>query len=1446
MIKIKKIVTKGFASLAALTMLNIGIAPAAYAHPAWDYDPEHPCAQYGEYNVEKPETWRQGSGKDHGGPNFLNEPYNRRVPKPCDDMFETNKDGSKRRSNFQDAGCGTHTWANLMLKTGMAQKGYAAFDAGHYFSCPEYSSESPITGDWTGGWRKGGSDSKHSYCAGPSQYNGTYAKYITKIKNFGAPYAWNDINGKNDVDTEIYKDYTDDPRQYPSYLSFRGWVRHEKDDDLANNNDLYFKESDEIDYDTVPEITSENLDKKYPTDAQARRINKIMVQHIADDINAGYFCTLSVRWKGTNTSGEQIADGAHIICVDHVDHFSDGSPRLVLLDSGGGYKYFDDLIEYWRSGDEGPDSVIAYIYEYYRMKAAGINSDEAVNFWDNGDDDEADANYNYVMAHKKKRRITSDDYIRLLDEDMPVDSADKITDDPTPGWAFQDGTPASKTSPGIISYSYKSLAPGIKYRLNASLPHGTEKKVPGTGRPGIWDPETKKIKTPAEPMIVEYGYDEIPIEDSYQIDLDRQPGKEHEHVSFNGEIGLYDPHKGSSPADRVVVPMKPRIILYGPDHHPFGVDYKLDPNRAYDTEDITTPGQDELTDPRHNNNVVRPATTQIISYGYTTVKPNATYKLDMNRKPGKENEKVTPGTPGLIDSHCSDPNKMVFREAVNDIVEYGPEPIPYRTEYRLDRSLEPDKTKTITPGVNGLRDPHATDETKRTLKEPVTEVIGYGPNRIPFKITYQWKEQLPEGKEIIHQPGKFGYIDQRHGNKKLSEPVEQIVYYGPKREPFKVEDTLDPNMPPNSKTVIRRGVVGLIDRDGKEIRKPVNQIEHHGPVDEPIHIDPDPTPEPPAPVVPPAPKPPVTPVTPVTPVIPVTPVQPVTPINPVIPVTPVTPVTPVQPVTPVTPVQPVTPVTPVQPTPVTPEHHTDEDIPFHVTYQMDESMVEGETRTIRPGVIGHKRDGKIIVEAVDAVVAYGPIHGKAPVIYRATTALKPGDLHVLHEGTDPLYDLDHKLVRPGAAYEAEVGTNGRTLTIPEQISFYVNDDMDSDVAHTVFKYERLGKAKFHDVFNAIDNKPAEKSALADAMQGKTASTTDVKGSLFDMSLTPQTLKYATDVTIDKQYVGLDNSHDVFVTMTDNGTTYRVPVEDNSATSFRIKLDHFGTMMFADKKPENFDKLPELKVTPKPVSKVPPEPITPAPPVPEPVDTDTVIYVTNDQLQRGLSSHKYIFDINRHCIVTNDAARKRVVVRQTAIIAFSREHDSDPSNDLVGDGHNNFYTVGDHPAGNFVKVAPAIRRIEKEMQKPHYSVPIPTLPAVHTRFAPVRNKRPYLPQHTVAIAARNQAPVPAASHPVTSQPQTTVPDSDRLLNHPPIKPSDTPSDKTTSDTTHKNTTGDYSVSKKNKNPQAKSVTPEAKPVKKHNSSFVWIVVTVFIILGIIVAAIIFLYKRSQDS
>lgn len=384
MTKIKKIVTKGFASLAALTMLNVGIAPTAYASdPSWHYDPAHPCAQEGQYDVEMPETWRQGSGQEHNGPNFLNEPYNRRVLHPCDEMFETNEDGSKRRSNFEDAGCGTHTWANLMLKTGMAQKGYAAFDAGHYFSCPEYSCENQDTGetDWEMG---GGSDSDASYCFGPSRYNGDNAQNITKIKNFGAPYAWNDINGKNDVKPKEGDNYTGDTRQYPSYLTFKGWVRHEKDNDLENNNNFYFTESKAFSYLSLPEIKSQKLDEYYPTHEQAQKINDIMVQHIADDVNAGYFCSLSVAWRGTNKLGDQITDGAHIMCVDSIDSFYDGSPRLVLLDSGGGFEYFDDLVEYWPSDKYNPDkSVPPIIYSYYRVKAAGITSDKAPHFWDN-------------------------------------------------------------------------------------------------------------------------------------------------------------------------------------------------------------------------------------------------------------------------------------------------------------------------------------------------------------------------------------------------------------------------------------------------------------------------------------------------------------------------------------------------------------------------------------------------------------------------------------------------------------------------------------------------------------------------------------------------------------------------------------------------------------------------------------------------------------------------------------------------------------------------------------------------------------------------------------------------------------------------------------------------------------------------------------------------------
>lgn len=363
MIKIKKIVTKGFASLAALTMLNIGIAPTAYAYdPAWTYDPAHPCAQCGEYDIERPETWRQSSGIEYNGPNFLNEPYNRRVLHPCKDMFTS----KGTRKNFEDAGCGTHTWANIMLKTGMAQKGYAAFDAGHYFSCPEYSSENQDTGEKSSSVF-GGSDSEYSYCYGPSCYDGDYAKYITKIKNFGAPYAWKDIDGTNDVHPGSDDNYTDNVHQYPSYLTFSGWVRHNLDDDLKNNNALYFTESkafDKTDIDDFP-----NSDEQYviyPTVAQARDINKTMIKHVKKDLDNGYFCTISVRWTGVTASGKKVNNGAHIMCVERIDQFPDGSPRLVLLDSGGGFKYFDDLFTYWKNNSTG--EVPCYIYEYYRMK----------------------------------------------------------------------------------------------------------------------------------------------------------------------------------------------------------------------------------------------------------------------------------------------------------------------------------------------------------------------------------------------------------------------------------------------------------------------------------------------------------------------------------------------------------------------------------------------------------------------------------------------------------------------------------------------------------------------------------------------------------------------------------------------------------------------------------------------------------------------------------------------------------------------------------------------------------------------------------------------------------------------------------------------------------------------------------------------------------------------
>ena len=1362
--KLKKRLAAGTAAVAAISTLFAGMTAPAYAVTT---------RQYGGYDLSDPSTWMQGDDTA-SAPKFLDQAWNRQFP-----VKQTGND-------YHDSGCGAHTWANILLKSGYASEGYSAFDAGHHFSCPEHTAmnqEDHSACDKN----DHGTDSDGSYSIAPSRYEGDSAKYITKIKDYGAPYAWNDINGSHDIDKTKYPSYTGQTQQYPSWITFKGWVRTDKDADLADNENLYFTESREIVSGKEPALSdcwSDDDDPRTPYEGKIDKINTHMMQKIRDYWKQGYLLTVSVSWFSHDTAGKDHYNGGHIMTVDNIT--ADGT--IELCDSGGGYRYLSEMLSDWTTqylnGNKNSDGtyIKAHIKKIFLIKPAGIDSKNAPHFWDG---DSISKAHEYINAHKKSTTITDDDYTYVLDKSMPVDSPDKKTKEPVAGWAFEDGTPGKKTKKGTISYSYVHTDPGKKYEL---------KDTPD------W----------------------------------------------------------------------------------------------YDREEQTKEGVPGKKDPRGNDPGV-PAEPAIISYGYTTVKPNITYKLIMDHKPGKENETQTdPGEPGLVDSHCDDPNKSVIKAGKNAIVEYGPDPIPYHTEYRLDRSLEPDKTKTITPGVNGLRDPHATDETKHILKEPVTEVIGYGPNRIPFKIKYKWSESLPEGEEKTISPGKFGYIDQRHGNKELSKPVDEVRLYGPKRVPFETERVLDPQMPPNTEQTIQRGVVGLIGRDGKEIRPAKKKIVHYGPEEKVTPIDPvtpeppapDPAPEPgpkpepgPSPAPEPGPKPQPGPAPEPGPKPEPGPAPepgpkpnpqpgPAPEPGPKPQPEPGPAPAPTPDPNPVHP-NPVTP--PVTPVPAPPQPK-DGDIPFGIDYQRDDTLEPGKTRLVRPGVVGRRKDGKIIQAPVNEVLAYGPIHGTAPVIYRADKSLGIGNRHINNAGTDPLYDPNGKLVQEGVTYDTSLGTDGQFLTIPDKISFAMSKDLvGADITNTEFKYIKHSNLDFIKVYNALDGKPATETPFNDNVHDKPAAIT-ANGSVFDMSLNLPRFTRGTEVTIDKAYVGIPDGQDnVFVTMKDaDGKTYRVPVIQNDTDSFVIRLDRFGQFMFADHKAAKFDTLPVITVNmPKETPTTNPDKdITVTPPAPKPIDNPHTVYVTSDQRERGIASRTYLYDPTTHLTYTNDGTHRTVIVRQASPIAFAREQDKDPSNDLVGDGHGHFYTVKNHPANIVVqRVAPMIRKLNKiansvapSAPRKQVNPPAPKPIIVH-RNNPIQQKISNALNNagsSTKPAQRNfETPEKDKKDDSTDKKDDKSKDStdktkddkkdDKKDDSKKDDNSSTVPDNKSTEPSH-DKTGDYSVSMKNKDPKMKDTDKQVKSVKKkqNSGSLVWTIVIIFVVLGAAAAGGFWWYKKRQEE
>lgn len=253
-------------------------------------------------------------------------------------------------------------------------------------------------------------------------------------------------------------------------------------------------------------------------------------------------------------------------------------------------------------------------------------------------------------------------------------------------------------------------------------------------------------------------------------------------------------------------------------------------------------------------------------------------EFDPNMPAGKS-EVVTEGVPGektvtvkrdIVNSKPGDPqiNEEITKQPVDQVIKVGTKPseassevtwtaqVPFEVETRQNPELKPGEIKVVQKGVPGEKTFTAdftakgdqatvTPEEKQT-KDPVNEIIEYGPalgedelvtvvkKPVPFETEIVFDDSLEEGKQEVKQVGRLGedtvtstqkLVDGKPSGdpvvdtKRTEEPIKQIIRVGTKttgtntetfttEAPYKVVVKYDPNMPAGESKVTTPGVPG--------------------------------------------------------------------------------------------------------------------------------------------------------------------------------------------------------------------------------------------------------------------------------------------------------------------------------------------------------------------------------------------------------------------------------------------------------------------------------------------------------------------------------------------------------------------------------------------------------------------------------------------------------------
>lgn len=473
-------------------------------------------------------------------------------------------------------------------------------------------------------------------------------------------------------------------------------------------------------------------------------------------------------------------DGDHMAIVDDV--LPDGT--IVMVDSGGGYKYWEGMKQKWKA-------VATSVFSY---QAKGLDVQEAPVFW---------KGETYTKAKAAVQRNTQSN--QALSEHVDLANTKEVDT------VVRVGKPDTTMKNGKISTGETrevkfgaSVVPfKTEYLMDKSLEPGVEKQV----KAGVNGRQNKKheFEIKAQNRVVKYGPAKVAVTVERRASLELKPGQE--KVVSNGSIGYKD-HDG-----KIVEPMKPRVVEYGAKEVAYKVVRKE--TDGITSEKVIQKGKVGRVD--ENGKVLVAPVDEIVAVPKAGVKPT-------------ETTTTTESTTTTTSTTTTSTTTTESTTTESTTTEITTTESTTTESTAVETTVEPTTTSETTTVATKVEQEVVYEvdfnlevgEQRVKSESPEKKVIAYGPERIYKDVIRRANNDLTPDTEKVVENGKDGYKNQN--GEIVEDKTDMIIEIAPHTTPYATEVQYTTDLAPGETMVAKQGVFGLTSYDGTILSEPQDEI----------------------------------------------------------------------------------------------------------------------------------------------------------------------------------------------------------------------------------------------------------------------------------------------------------------------------------------------------------------------------------------------------------------------------------------------------------------------------------------------------------------------------------------------------------------------------------------------------------------------------------------------